>query len=116
MNKINCPNCGAPIDPQNNKCAYCKTSYFDLSAIDLNENKPFYLKIKRGNIYITQLVKLKPDISITAEREFYTAYGGRSNQAKQIIFPASHSISAALTFDVINDGSGNLITMIIEDE
>ncbi len=27
MNKINCPNCGAPIDIHAEKCAYCDTPY-----------------------------------------------------------------------------------------
>lgn len=29
MNKLNCPNCGAPISADNNKCP----SYFDLKNI-----------------------------------------------------------------------------------
>ena len=41
MNKLNCPNCGAPINPDNNKCSYCGTSYFDLSSIDVDTGKPF---------------------------------------------------------------------------
>lgn len=40
MNK-NCPNCGAPYDIQLNKCPYCGTSYFDLSALDLTNREPF---------------------------------------------------------------------------
>ena len=56
MKKLNCPNCGAPINPDTNKCSYCGTSYFDLSAIDMSSSKPFYLKIKIGKNIITQLV------------------------------------------------------------
>lgn len=29
MNKINCPNCGAPIDGFLNKCPYCDAPYID---------------------------------------------------------------------------------------
>lgn len=61
--KINCPNCAAPIDPELNKCPYCGTTYFDMSCIDFENEKPFYLKIKTkwNNIdcYITQFVKPK---------------------------------------------------------
>lgn len=65
MKKLNCPNCGAPIDPDTNKCQYCGTSYFDLSSIDIYDSKPFYLKIKMGNNILTQLVKPDPsEISI----------------------------------------------------
>ena len=42
----NCPNCGAVIDPEQNKCAFCGTSYFDLACIPINE--PFYLKLNVG--------------------------------------------------------------------
>lgn len=59
---LNCPNCGHPILPEENKCSYCGTSYFDMSAIDFSEEKPFYLKFKtKGfngeDIIITQFVK-----------------------------------------------------------
>ena len=112
---LNCPNCGAPIDPQNNKCAYCNTSYFDLSAIDLNENKPFYLKIKYKNKYITQLVRLKTDFTITIEKQFCTAYRG-SHHTKQIMFPIQSNVLTNLNFEAIDDGSGHLITVIIEEK
>lgn len=49
----NCPNCGAVISPKLNSCPYCGTSYFDLSAIDLNY-RPFYLKIRYGDTIQTQ--------------------------------------------------------------
>lgn len=42
----NCPNCGAVIDVERTKCAYCGTSYYDLSSMSLNE--PFYLQLNIG--------------------------------------------------------------------
>lgn len=42
----NCPNCGAVIDVERNKCQYCGTSYYDLSCMSLNE--PFYLQLNVG--------------------------------------------------------------------
>ena len=44
----NCPNCGAPIDPYKTKCDYCGTRYFDLTALDLSNHEPCYIKLK-GN-------------------------------------------------------------------
>ncbi len=76
MSELNCPNCGAPISADNNKCPFCDTSYFDLSAIDVNNHKPFYLKLKIGNTIFTQLVKMSPDISIDFEQESATVYDG----------------------------------------
>ena len=67
MSKLNCPNCGAPISAVDNKCPYCNTSYFDLSSIDINNNKPFYLKIRMGKMTLTQLVRVLPDMSINLE-------------------------------------------------
>ena len=40
--KLNCPNCGAPITGY--KCAYCGTQFFDFADIDMN--KKGYLRIK----------------------------------------------------------------------
>lgn len=56
MKNRNCPNCGAPYDINVSTCPYCGTSYFDMSAIDMSDEKPFYLKIRIGNFTITQLV------------------------------------------------------------
>lgn len=56
MHKTNCPNCAAPIDPTQNKCQYCGTSYFDLSSIDFDDHKPIWLKIKTPMGIITSKV------------------------------------------------------------
>lgn len=42
----NCPNCGAVYEPEKNKCSYCGTSYFDMTAINIPAREPFYLKVK----------------------------------------------------------------------
>lgn len=55
--KTNCINCGAPIDIDADKCPYCKTSYFDMTAIDFNSREPIALKIRNCNMIITQLVR-----------------------------------------------------------
>ena len=39
----NCPNCGAPIDYELQKCSYCGTLYYDLSSMSLEE--PFFLRL-----------------------------------------------------------------------
>ena len=48
MTKTNCPNCGAPLETQNNKCSYCGTPYFDMSIIEANGD-PFILQLKYNN-------------------------------------------------------------------
>ena len=49
----NCPNCGAPYDVDLSKCPYCSTSYFDMSCIDIGEQRPFYLKLRYGDYILT---------------------------------------------------------------
>lgn len=56
MKNRNCPNCGSPYDTELNKCPYCNTSYFDMSCIDIDNNEPFYMKIKVGDKVVTQKV------------------------------------------------------------
>lgn len=53
----NCPNCGAPLEIQNNKCSYCGTPYFDMSMIDAN-GEPFILKLKHNDEILALKVKL----------------------------------------------------------
>ena len=40
--KLNCPNCGAPITGE--KCEYCGTLFYDFASIELY--KPSYIRIK----------------------------------------------------------------------
>ena len=57
MKGRNCPNCGAVYEIGKNKCPYCGTSYYDMSAIDFTNGEPFYLKIRTNlngqSAYIT---------------------------------------------------------------
>lgn len=72
----NCPNCGAPYDSSLNTCPYCKTSYFDMSAIDLNDNRrPMWLKLRMGDMIFTSKVIVKPDISISLNEETCELHG-----------------------------------------
>lgn len=68
MNNRNCINCGAPTDSESSKCAYCGTSYFDFTDIDLGS--PVILRIKDNDkiflmkVLCTQLqVNLEPEIA-----------------------------------------------------
>lgn len=107
--RLNCINCGAPLDIGENKCPYCGTSYFDLSSIDMGADEPFYLKIKcNGNIY-TQLVL--PTLTTTELTED-CVYGGIGNT---IYAPISKSLSISLSFNAIADKDGALCKVEIVD-
>ena len=77
MKGKNCPNCGAVYEPEKNKCPYCGTSYYDMSALNFESSEPFYLKIKTNingkPVYITQLVKPYLDrLSINFDADYTT--------------------------------------------
>lgn len=110
MEKLNCLNCGAPIEPFNHKCKYCGTSYFDLTSMDINGNKPFYLKIKIDNKIITQLVRASSK-SFTLEQN--NIYLGNNNVSYQ--YPNSQSLFINIEFQAVPDSTGCLSKMHIED-
>ena len=71
---LNCPNCGAPLDPNANKCSYCGTSYFDMTSINIDDGEPFYLKLKKrtpdgGYDIITAFVRADPCIDIACKQD-----------------------------------------------
>ena len=118
MDKRNCPNCAAPYDIDFNKCPYCGTSYYDLSALDFTTHEPFYLKIKtemNGKpCYITQLVKSKVDLSmeISSETVDVCDYLGRAICS----YYTSHSLTTNISFEaVVSPTHKNLCTIEIAE-
>ena len=118
MKQRNCPNCGAPYDIDKNKCPYCGTSYYDLSALDFTKREPFYLKIKaemNGRpCYITQLVRPSANFSMTCSSETVEAYDtlGRS----VAIFNTSYSLTTDISFEAVCDTSHNKTLMTVQME
>lgn len=105
--KLNCPNCGAPIDKETNKCPYCNTSYFDFSDIDIDGEEPFYLRIKKGDTYIVSLVRAKnTNIIFTEERT--TFYGGKGGYTKLANAISSSSVKLDIEFQSVLDKDGTL--------
>lgn len=53
MSDTNCPNCGAPIDLEFDKCPYCGTTWLNLANIDIENRRPMYLKLRyRDQVFI----------------------------------------------------------------
>lgn len=116
MNQRNCPNCAAPYDIVLNKCPYCGTSYYDLSALDLTGHEPFCLKIKTEMngvpCYITQLVKPSVDMSIEFSSNTVAAYGELGNRLCS--FTRSNTMTTNISFEAVTtENNKNLCTIEI---
>lgn len=115
---LNCPNCGYPILPEENKCPCCGTSYFDMSAIDFSEEKPFYLKFKtKGSngedVIITQFVKPRFG-SITISTEYVEAKGLKNNQTLEK-WANSSTATTSIEFIAIPDKENRLVIMEVKE-
>ena len=113
----NCLNCGAPFDVNTEKCLYCGTSYYDMSAIDINSGKPFMLKIKTmlgGNeCYITQLVRAMPDMSIEISSETVDCTDSRGCVVQTMM--SNQTCTTNITFQAVPRKSGEIITVAINE-
>lgn len=118
MNQRNCPNCAAPYDAELNKCPYCGTSYFDLSAIDFTSREPFYLKIRtemNGRpCCITQLVRPSAEISMEFASETVDAYDVFGS--KICTFTRGNHLTTNISFEaVVSPNHKNLCTIMLEE-
>lgn len=117
MKKTNCPNCAAPIDPEKSKCPYCGTTFLDFSAIDLEEGKPIFLKIRMkspiSNQWLIITQKAIPKLeTIEIEEEPVYAYAGGRVYAR---FTKSRSMTTGLSFMAVEDENGSLTRIEVED-
>lgn len=76
MHSHNCLNCAAPIDVDAIECPYCHTSYFDLTAIDLDSRAPVVLKLRLPGGDILKTMAIPTLGALTASSESCYAYGG----------------------------------------
>lgn len=110
----NCPNCGAPYDVVLDKCPYCSTSYFDMSAMDINNQQPFYLKLRYGDMIFTSKVIAEPHIDINCCKDIVEAINLKNNRIKTII--RSNDVDVDIKFHSVLDDKGNLFTMRYEND
>lgn len=97
----NCPNCGAPYDPSLSTCPYCKTSYFDMSAIDLNDRRPMWLKLRMGDAIFTSKVVVGPNISVSLKEDVYETHGRNGMVLNRVV--ASRTADVDMTFHSVAD-------------
>ena len=113
MRQRNCPNCGAPYKTELNTCPYCGTSYFDMSAIDINEGKPFYLKLKTGNMIFTSKVVVVPDIQMNFQEDTRSFTGRFGEKIGEIV--VNRYMDIDMRFRSIHDSDDVLCTMEVEE-
>lgn len=115
MNQRNCPNCGAPYKTELSTCPYCGTSYFDMSAIDINDGCPFYLKLKIGDMVFTSKVVVEPSIDINFTENSCYCYGGRHNeQIGKVVM--NRNIDIDMHFKSVYDSNQVLYTLEVEND
>lgn len=114
----NCPNCAAPYEAEKNKCPYCGTSYYDMSALNFVDREPFYLKIKSElngiPVYITQLVR--PELNSMEITSIQTDVRTGVGNAKLYSMATSTSLTTSIAFMAIEDKNKRLCTIEIAQE
>lgn len=98
MSKTNCINCGAAKDVEDVKCPFCGTSYFDMTAIDLNESLPVALMIRKGRFVFQMLAKPElQSVSIEDDIDYVTDW--KESHLGQ--FTKSRTVTAGVQFRAV---------------
>lgn len=93
----NCPNCGAPYDLDTFRCPYCSTLYYDMSAIDIDNREPFFMKLRVNGIELTQLVvPVASDIELVSEK--VDAFNGNYKIAS---YTSSVNMTTNISFEAV---------------
>ena len=113
----NCLNCGAPFDVNDEKCSYCGTSYYDMSALDISGGKPFMLKIKTmfGNkeCYITQLVRAQPDMTVEFTSDTVDYVDACGCVVRSMV--SNRTCLTNIAFEAVQRANGELVTVIVKE-
>ena len=94
--KLNCPNCGAPIE--STQCPYCGTVFYDFSVIDVE--KPSYIRLKyKDNVMIFRAKMIRSDLTFGMDQLFLES--GLDYRIMPII--QNYSGRLQMEFDIVQD-------------
>lgn len=108
----NCPNCGAPINPDSIHCDYCGTTYLDFPTIDFDKRSPIYIRLKQNGYDIVSRV-IPVDGNITYDNEYQDITDGRGNTITRI--RSNQNLRFDIGFDAIMAEDGTMYKVIMED-
>lgn len=99
--RTNCVNCGAAIETDAEKCPFCGTSYFDLTAIDFTANDPVALKLRLpcqgGTALLSMLARPRFEtLEVTTDR-----IGVHGGNGKLLEVTQSRTANANISFEAV---------------
>lgn len=120
MSKKNCPNCGAPIEYEHDKCQYCGTIYYDLSEVNFDNDypAPIFFRIKtnrfsRDEKPATVLIKAIPRLN---ELDFTYDYADAAGVSGSLCrFYTGSRCSMNMQFEAIEQDDHSLVKIIKDD-
>lgn len=101
--RTNCVNCGAAIDVDADKCPFCGTSYFDLTAIDFTSRSPVALRLRVpfGKDKATVSMLAIPELgSINQTANTVDIYGGAGYKLASMV--SSYDVNIDLSFHAVD--------------
>lgn len=104
--KLNCPNCGAPI--RGVECEYCGTMFYDFSSISLD--KPTYIRIN-GPQGLATFRAQATDCSFDINTDSTYICNGR-NQRLSVITNSTYTCQ--LNFNILPDDDGIMLKMMVK--
>ena len=115
--RTNCINCGAAIDVDAEKCPFCETSYFDLTAIDFTSKDPVALKLYipyNGGKFMVRMLALPKFEGMELKTDTMDVTGGMMGN-KIFTITRSNNLEVGVSFSAISK-NGELFRARREDQ
>jgi len=114
--RTNCVNCGAAIDADVEKCPFCGTSYFDLTAIDFTSGNPVALRLRLnygGGHGLISMLAIPHFNGLESETEYMDCYSGGTKLCQLV---KSRSAIADVSFTAVARNDGKLFHLKVKEK